>query len=208
MSDSPRQGSTALSLPAGWRLVLASASPRRRDLLASSGFEFDARPAAVPEVHRPGESPRAYVTRLARDKAAAVVSTGREIVLAADTTVVLGSEVLEKPRDAADARRMLGLLSGRSHDVITGVCLRVADRFAVSADSTTVHFAALTSEEIAAYVETGEPMDKAGAYAIQGIASRWISRIDGCYFNVVGLPVARVWREINLLLRDVANPGN
>ena len=183
-------------------LVLASASPRRRELLAQAGFEFEVHPAHVPEDPRPGEEPIAYVVRLARDKAEAVYrelggregSTGNHglTVLGADTTVVIDGEILAKPEDAADAARMLRMLSGRTHRVITGVALATAGGTEVAAEVTAVQFVTLGEEEIAAYVATGEPMDKAGAYAIQGGAAKWIPRIEGCYFNVVGLPLALV----------------
>jgi len=186
-------------------LVLASASPRRRELLAQAGYTFEVRPAHVPEDPRPGEEPVAYVVRLAREKAEAVYHAlarqesavefvdGRELtVLGADTTVVVDGEILGKPQNAVDAARMLRLLSGRTHRVITGVALATAEGTEVAAEATAVRFVALADEEIAAYVATGEPMDKAGAYAIQGRAARWIPRIEGCYFNVVGLPLALV----------------
>lgn len=183
-------------------LVLASASPRRRELLAQAGYTFEVRPAHIPEDPRPGEEPIAYVVRLAREKAEAVYRelAGREgteaadglLVLGADTTVVVDGEILAKPEDAADAARMLRMLSGRSHRVITGVALATAQGTEVAAEVTAVRFVALADEEIAAYVATGEPLDKAGAYAIQGRAARWIPRIEGCYFNVVGLPLALV----------------
>jgi septum formation protein len=188
-------------------LVLASASPRRRELLAQAGYTFEVRPAQVAEDPRPGEEPIAYVVRLAREKAEAVYRelAGREggaagqggdgaglAVLGADTTVVVDGEILAKPEDAADAARMLRMLSGRSHRVITGVALTTAEGTEVAAEVTAVRFVALAEEEIAAYVATGEPMDKAGAYAIQGGAAKWIPRIEGCYFNVVGLPLALV----------------
>jgi septum formation protein len=180
-------------------LILASQSPRRAELLRNAGFCFEVRPADVDERMRAGEAPVAYVKRLAQEKALEVLAsaTAGAVVLGADTTVVVDGECLGKPVDAADARRMLGRLSGRSHQVMTGVCVawRSAEgrvEFEVEAEVTEVEFAALGAEEIAAYVALGEPMDKAGAYAIQGRASRWIPRIRGCYFNVVGLPVARV----------------
>lgn len=182
-------------------LILASASPRRRELLAQAGYAFEVRPAHVPEDPRPGEEPIAYVVRLAREKAEAVYGelAGRDgsaasglTVLGADTTVVVDGEILAKPEDAADAARMLGMLSGRTHRVITGVALATAEGTEVAAEATAVRFVALAEEEIAAYVATGEPMDKAGAYAIQGRAAKWIPRIEGCYFNVVGLPLALV----------------
>jgi septum formation protein len=178
-------------------LILASASPRRRELLAQAGYKFEVRPAHVPEDPLPGEEPIAYVVRLAREKAEAVYRelAGRGdglVVLGADTTVVVDGEILAKPQDAADAARMLRMLSGRTHRVITGVALATAQGTEVAAEVTAVRFVTLGEEEIAAYIATGEPMDKAGAYAIQGGAARWIPRIEGCYFNVVGLPLALV----------------
>ena len=188
-------------------LVLASASPRRRELLAQVGYQFEVHPAHIPEDPLPGEDPIAYVTRLAREKAEAVfreltsresspkLAAGRAVplaVLGADTTVTLDSAILGKPEDAADAARMLRLLSGRTHRVITGVALVTAKAHEVAAEVTAVRFLTLSDEDIAEYVATGEPMDKAGAYAIQGRAARWIPRIEGCYFNVVGLPLALV----------------
>ena len=176
-------------------LVLASASPRRRELLTQAGFSFDVRPANIPEEPLPGEEPVAYVTRLALEKAQAVyaeLGDPRAVVLGADTTVTLDEHILGKPEDAADAARMLRLLSGRTHRVITGVAVVSAGHTEAAAEVTVVSFRALSDEEIAAYIASGEPMDKAGAYAIQGRAARWIPRIEGCYFNVVGLPIARV----------------
>ena len=180
-------------------LVLASASPRRRELLAQAGFSFQVQPAHIPEDLLAGEDPVAYVSRLAREKAEHVyaqLSTSAPspdlAVLGADTTVTLGSHILGKPADAADAARMLQLLSGRTHRVATGVALVSAAGVSVQAEVTEVQFLPLSAAEIAAYVATGEPMDKAGAYAIQGRAARWIPRIEGCYFNVVGLPLALV----------------
>jgi septum formation protein len=188
------------------RLVLASASPRRRELLAQAGYAFAVHPAHIPEDTLPGEDPIAYVVRLAREKAEAVLKTIRDqrpeisgpgsgerlIVLGADTTVVLDNQILAKPADAADANRMLRMLSGRTHRVITGVALATEAGTEVAAEVTAVRFLTLSDEEIAEYVATGEPLDKAGAYAIQGRAARWIPRIEGCYFNVVGLPLALV----------------
>ncbi len=184
-------------------LVLASASPRRRELLAQAGYTFEVRPAHLPEDPRPGEEPISYVTRLAREKAEAVYrelagssamagQDGGLVVLGADTTVVVDGAMLAKPEDAADAMSMLRKLSGTTHRVITGVAVVTAKRTEVAAEVTVVRFLTLGDEEIAAYVATGEPMDKAGAYAIQGRAARWIPRIEGCYFNVVGLPLALV----------------
>jgi septum formation protein len=181
-------------------LVLASASPRRRELLTQAGFPFEVQPAHIPEDPLPGEDPIAYATRLAREKAQAVfeqlTADGRDAadlaVLGADTTVTLDNHILGKPEDAADAARMLRMLSGRTHRVITGVAVVTAKRTEAAAEVTAVKFLALSDEEIAAYIATGEPMDKAGAYAIQGRAARWIPRVEGCYFNVVGLPISLV----------------
>lgn len=232
-------------------LVLASASPRRRELLTQVGFTFEVHPAHIPEDPLPGEDPTAYVTRLALEKAEAVFNQlirecgvggeraawsqrartapqglkphdsigaigtaevvpfceakkparerdllaagdGRTVVLGADTTVVLGGHILAKPENEADAARMLRLLSGRTHRVITGVAVVTASGAQVASETTVVEFLPLTEEDIADYVATGEPMDKAGAYAIQGRAARWIPRIVGDYFNVVGLPLALV----------------
>ncbi len=178
-------------------LVLASASPRRSELLRNAGIAFEVQPADVPEVPLPGELAKALAERLAREKAMAV-ARGRpaDVVLGADTVVVIDGEILGKPVDAADAARMLRMLSGRRHEVITGVCLVAGGQWSVASETTSVTMADISDEEIAEYVATGEPMDKAGAYAIQGIASRWIPRIEGDYSNVVGLPVALVWKML------------
>ncbi len=211
-------------------LVLASASPRRRELLTQAGYTFTVHPAHIPEDPLPNEDPIAYVVRLARQKAEAVfaeitkagasdtrafaapqvlgapglASETREgtcphdrtlhelIVTGADTTVVIDNQILAKPADVADAARLLRLHSGRTHRVITGVAVVTAQHTEVAAEVTGVRFLTLSEEEIAAYIATGEPMDKAGAYAIQGRAARWIPRIVGDYFNVVGLPLALV----------------
>jgi septum formation protein len=179
-------------------LILASASPRRRELLTQAGFEFQVHPAHIPEDPRPGEEPVAYVTRLAREKAQTAFARLAEespsglVVLAADTTVTVDGEILGKPEDAADAARMLRMLSGRSHLVVTGVAVVTAQSTEVASEVTAVRFLTLSEAEIEAYVASGEPMDKAGAYGIQGRAARWIPRIEGCYFNVVGLPLALV----------------
>jgi septum formation protein len=175
-------------------LVLASQSPRRRELLATAGLPFVVRARPVEETRRPGESPEAYVMRLARAKAEAAWENRDEIVLGADTVVVLDEEVLEKPRDDDDARAMLARLSGRAHTVITGICLRHARGTEVAREITRVWFLELSADEIDAYVTSGEPRDKAGAYAIQGLASKFVSRVEGCFFNVVGLPVSQVYR--------------
>jgi septum formation protein len=177
-------------------LVLGSKSPRRQQILRDAGIPFVLRPGDVPEQRDPAESPGDYVRRLASEKAFGVPIFAGEIVLAADTVVVVDSLVLEKPRDSADAMRMVGLLSGREHEVITGICLRSDTRKIVDAATTRVRFVPLTREEIETYVASGEPMDKAGAYAVQGLASKFIDRIEGCYFNVVGLPVPLVYRYL------------
>ncbi len=174
------------------KLILASASPRRRELLDNAGIVFLVRVAAVDERRGEGETAVEYVRRLAEWKARAVPRETDEWVLGADTTVVVDEHVLEKPADAADARRMLGLLAGRSHEVITGICLVGPEGMVVDHAVTRVWFTAMTAAEIEEYVATGEPFDKAGGYGIQGRASRFVERIEGCYFNVVGLPVALV----------------
>lgn len=176
-------------------LFLASASPRRSELLAQAGFSFEVHPAHIPEEPLTNENPIAYVVRLAREKAQAVfdeLGDPQAVVLGADTTVTLDGHILGKPEDAADAARMLRMLSGRTHRVMTGVAVATAKGAEVAAEVTGVQFLTLSEEDIAAYVATGEPIDKAGAYAIQGRAARWIPRVEGCYFNVVGLPLALV----------------
>ena len=180
-------------------LLLASASPRRSELLGNAAIPFTAEAADIHEEPLPNEKPLAYAQRLARDKAlTALARHPHEVVLGADTVVVIDQHLLEKPASPDDAARMLRLLSGRTHQVITGICLVASGFERTEAEITQVRFTRLSDEEIAAYVATGEPMDKAGAYAIQGIASRWVERIEGCYFNVVGLPVLRLYR----LLRE------
>jgi len=185
-------------------LVLASQSPRRRELLATAGFQFTIRVRPVEETRAAGETPEAYARRLAREKAEAAWENRDEIVLGADTIVVLGGEVLEKPRDSGEARRMLRSLAGREHTVITGICLRHPGGAEVDSTSTRVHFLELTDAEIDDYVASGEPMDKAGAYAIQGLASKFIDRIEGDFANVVGLPVYQVYRYFKKLKNGVA----
>jgi septum formation protein len=175
-------------------LVLASASPRRRELLAGLGLQFTVRPADVDETPRDGEEPGAYVLRLAREKAAAV-ARDQELVLAADTTVVIDGEILGKPSDEEDARRMLRRLSGREHEVLTGLALcEAGGRDASSVERSRVRMAALSEDEIAWYAATGEPLDKAGAYAIQGLGSLFVEAVAGNYSNVVGLPIPAVYR--------------
>ena len=178
----------------GMELILASESPRRSELLRNAGFSFRVRAAGVEEVRGAGESPPDYAARLARAKAEAAWIGADEIVLGADTIVVLGEQVLEKPAGAAQARGMLEALSGREHTVITAICLRHPGGMIVDSESTRVRFAALDAAEIEAYVASGEPMDKAGAYGIQGLASKFVERIEGDYFNVMGLPIALVYR--------------
>jgi septum formation protein len=185
-------------------LVLASASPRRQELLRNAGIDFISHPVSIPEVPQAGERPQGFAERLAREKALAVGEPALgNFVLGADTVVVVDGQILGKPRDRDDAGRMLRLLAGRSHRVITGVCLkspqsqrREGSPPDVRSQTTLVTMDALTDAEILFYVATGEPMDKAGAYAIQGMASRWIPGIEGDYFNVVGLPVSLVWRML------------
>ena len=181
--------------------ILASASPRRRELLALAGLAFEVCAPGADETLLPGEDPQAAALRLAALKAeeAAARHPGACIV-AADTIVVApGGEMLGKPTDAADAARMLGLLSGREHRVVTGVCLRCGTRARRFAQETSVKFYPLTRAEIERYIATGEPMDKAGAYGIQGRGALLVESIAGDYFNVVGLPIARLMRELEAL---------
>jgi septum formation protein len=184
-------------------LILASQSPRRREILEHAGIPFEVRSAGVPEEIQEGETPVKYVLRLATAKAAAVDG---DLVLGADTVVVLDEHILEKPHDAADALRMLRILSGREHSVITGICLRSGDAFITDAVESRVRFVSMSQDEMQAYVASGEPMDKAGGYAIQGLASKYIDRIEGDYFNVVGLPVHRVYAMIKSFGKQI-NPG-
>jgi len=189
-------------------LVLASASPRRQELLRNAGVRFVVQPTNIPEVPQPGEAPRAFAERMAREKALTVFRRRpNDFVLGADTIVIVDGEILGKPRDSADAVRMLRVLSGRTHQVITGVCL-VSPRLRtedwrqqagfedIRSETTLVTMDPLGDDDIHSYVSTGEPTDKAGAYAIQGRASRWVSRIEGDYFNVVGLPVSLVYKML------------
>ena len=181
------------------RFVLASSSPRRRDLLSVAGFDFEVIPSHVPEIHEPGEAPAAYVSRLSRSKAAAIATQNPEAwVLAADTTVVLGDSLLEKPVDAADAARMLASIAGRTHVVYTGVTLQNVSRAVcdTSVAESEVRMLPLSQEDIEWYVATGEPMDKAGAYAAQGIGALFIDSIHGSYTNVVGLPLATLFQML------------
>ena len=205
-----------------FRLILASASPRRRELLAQAGYAFSVEAADVDESVRTGETPEAYVRRLAEEKAQAVFtkhagaqfatassswvgsSEAPLLVLGADTTVVCDGEILAKPADAVDAKRMLRSLSGRTHQVLTGVAVVVLAGTASAVEVTDVTFSNIPEAELDLYCATHEPLDKAGAYGIQGYAARWIPRIDGDYFNVMGLPIARVVR----LLEDASEESS
>jgi septum formation protein len=180
----------------GGVLILASRSPRRAELLRSAGIEFAVAAADVDETPRAHEAAEDYVQRVAAEKALAAEATPQDVVLGADTVVVIDGLLLGKPVDAADAERMLRLLSDRRHEVITGICIRKASQVMRDWAATKVWFNALSDGEIAAYIASGEPLDKAGAYAIQGLASKFIDRIDGSYSNVVGLPVSLVYKYI------------
>jgi septum formation protein len=189
-------------LPTLPTLVLASASPRRRELLSGLGLAFTVRPVDLDETSLPGEEPRAYVLRLAREKAAARTEPG-ELVLAADTIVVLDGDLLGKPRDEEDARRMLGRIAGREHTVLTGVALREVGHagrdlrqaaVVTAVEVSRVRMAAMSPEQIAWYVRTGEPLDKAGSYAVQGLGALFVEEVFGNYTNVVGLPLPATYR--------------
>jgi septum formation protein len=174
-------------------IILASASPRRRELLTQIGVTFTVITADIDETPLPGEDPVSYTLRLADAKARAVLMQHpNAIVIGADTTVTVDDQLLGKPRDAADAERMLRLLQDRKHQVTTGIAVLTRDQTHTAAETTDVTFAAMDQTTIRDYIATGEPMDKAGAYAIQGIAAQWIPRIEGDYSNVVGLPLARL----------------
>ena len=190
------------------RLILASGSPRRRELLRNAGFTFEVIPPEVAEDNPGNEAPAMLVERLALDKAEAVAGRFHRqdnvVVLGADTVVVVDSTLLGKPASPAEARQMLERLSDRTHEVITGVALVEPEtaRRTVAHETTRVFFRPLEPQEMEDYVATGEPLDKAGAYAIQGGASRFVTRVEGCYFNVMGLPVAlvdRLLRECGML---------
>ncbi|MGO9256180.1 MAG: Maf family protein [Bryobacteraceae bacterium] len=177
-------------------VVLASQSPRRAEILRQAGIPFVVRSAEVDETPIDGEPPEDHVRRLAEWKALAVEASSDETVLGADTTVVVDGQMLGKPADTADARRMIARLAGRRHEVLTGICLKRGCRRVRDWEATQVWFAAMSEAEIDAYAASGEPMDKAGGYAIQGLASKFVEHIDGCYFNVMGLPVALVYRYL------------
>jgi nucleoside triphosphate pyrophosphatase len=183
-------------------LILASASPRRAELLVSAGFAFDIQPADVDETPGTDESPQAYALRLARDKADTVFRRCRQsgsVVLGADTVVVLGGQILGKPSDSEDSRRMLRLLSGAAHDVHTGIVVRTPHAERAEVATTRVRFRRLDDSEIEWYLASGEAEGKAGAYAIQGRAARFIDHIEGSWSNVVGLPIADVYRLLKEL---------
>ena len=178
-------------------LVLASSSPRRREILSNAGIEHTVLvPIGVDESVRPGEDPVHYVRRLAVDKARAITPPAGDVILAADTTVVIEGEILGKPQDAAEARWMLHRLSGCEHAVLTGFCLRKDDELLVDSAESKVRFLPLSEHEIALYVATGEPMDKAGGYGIQTLASKFVHGIEGCFFNIMGLPIALVYQRL------------
>jgi len=187
------------------KLILASGSPRRAEILTAAKISFEVLAPDVDESRLPGESPSELVERLAREKAHTVAhntnSFGPRLILGADTVVVCDDEILGKPANAADARRMLQKLSGRDHRVITGfaVVRTVDGAIRGGHESTRVWFSPITESQIDSYVASGEPLDKAGAYAIQGIAGRYIPKVEGCYFNIVGLPLARVWQALTEL---------
>jgi septum formation protein len=189
-------------------LVLASSSPRRAELLRAAGLPFVIRAAAIDESRHADEAPEAYVRRLALAKARAVEAAPHELVLGADTVVVAGAACLGKPADAAEAAAMLQQLAGRSHAVLTGVALvRRGDAVAVEVAATRVTFASMTAADVAWYVGTAEPYDKAGGYAVQGLASRFVTAIDGSYANVVGLPVELVCRLLSSAGEDLIDPS-
>ena len=182
------------------RVVLASASPRRRQLLDLIGIEHEVRPANIDESMRPRENPRRHAERLAREKATAIAKRDPDLItIAADTIVVVNRKVLGKPKDAEDAARMLSLLSGREHVVTTAVAVSRGRKLRSAVEEVRVKFRRLRDDEIEAYIATGEPMDKAGAYGIQGFGATMVERIEGDYFAVMGLPIVRLVG----LLRDV-----
>lgn len=194
------------------RFILASASPRRHQLLRNAGFDFEVRPSHVAEVIQRGEQPEEFARRAAREKALAVaaVSPPGSLVLGADTVVALNGDTLGKPSGPFDATRMLRVLSGQTHQVHTAICLVQApgDIATLTHETTFVTFREIDEEEIRKYVASGEPFDKAGAYAIQGLASRFVTRISGCYFNVVGLPIPLVYEVLKPFAKEnSANPA-
>lgn len=180
-------------------LILASASPRRHELLVAAGIPHLVSPVFIDEERHLNEPPAGFVERLAQEKARALVRKPEDVVLGADTVVCLGGEVFGKPADDEDARRMLGRLSGREHSVYTGICILCDGRCITDVARTAVQFTELSNKEIEEYVRTGESRDKAGAYAIQGLGSKFVSSINGCYHNVVGLPVSLVYQYLKTL---------
>jgi septum formation protein len=180
-------------------LILASASPRRHDLLLAAGINHVVRPSSIPELRHPAESPQEFVRRIAEHKARAVISSPQDIVLGADTVVCVDDEIFGKPASDDDAARMLRRLSGRDHQVYTGICILSGARRILDLASTRVSFLELTEDDIQEYTRSGEPRDKAGAYAIQGLASKFVRSIEGCYHNVVGLPVSLVYSHLRAL---------
>ena len=188
------------------KLILASTSPRRAEILRNAGFVFDVLPTHTDETRQPDEAAADYVRRTAQAKARAareqLRATGEPaIVIAADTVVLDEGQILTKPQDAADARRMLRMMGGKSHEILTGLAiLRLPDGVeAVHIERTCVELLPISDDQIESYLGTGESFDKAGAYGIQGVAGRFVAKIDGCYFNVMGLPLSRVWRAIRAL---------
>ncbi|MGA7158455.1 MAG: Maf family protein [Acidobacteriaceae bacterium] len=179
-------------------LILASASPRRRDLLVQAGIRFDVLPADIDETRRPNETPTAYVQRLALEKARAILALHpKATVLGADTTVVAHHEILNKPTDLSDAERMLRSLSNAVHQVHTGIALVTSTTQLTHVETTSVYFSSIPEDELTHYLSTSDSLDKAGAYGIQGYAARWIPRIEGDFFNVMGLPIAAVTRLLH-----------
>ena len=188
------------------KLILASSSPRRAEVLRNAGFTFEIRPAPVDETRFPHESAEEYVRRVAQAKVQTAAAQAGEagepaIVIAADTTVLVEGQILAKPADAADARRMLRLLSGRTHEIFTALAVinLATGQESLHIEKTRVEIVKLSDEEIENYIATGEPFDKAGAYGIQGIAGRFAARISGCYFNVLGMPLSRLWTTLHEL---------
>jgi len=205
------------------KIILASASPRRAEILRNAGFPFEILAASIDETRLPGEPAHEYVLRLARAKGSAAaktlgepISPGSEpapdtvLIVAADTTVAIGKEILGKPTSVDDARRMLRLLAGHTHEVLTGLSVgKLPGSTEISGVETTrVTFLPLSDEDISYYISTGEPFDKAGAYGIQGIGGRYVERIEGCYFNVMGLPLSRLWRALREFGWDNPAPPN
>jgi len=185
------------------KLILASQSPRRRELLGLFGLAFTVSSADIDETMDPAEPPSEEVARVSVRKAEATARGPEDVVVAADTIVVCGGQILGKPLDAADAKRMLRLLSGKDHQVMTGVCVLRGQQREVFTEVTDIHFRALSDREIDRYIRTGEPMDKAGAYGIQGGAALFAQRMVGDYYNVMGLPVCRLWETLHRIAPEL-----